>query len=170
MNYTPELLKMHIGENAKELMQAKADAALYERLRGAASEVNKLTKIGNELLAALAKAEGDEQKERDDHIAKVRCRNLQITVDNPEKGKNADITFSYEGDVYDSNAHCNLPQQKQIKGIGMMGSLHPDILSYIVRRKANLLPAFITDLAPGDPFAAMQAYHNSKTRNGGHYN
>lgn len=160
-----EFTKAALAENSRELNQARADAALYERLKKASAEIAKLEKIGKQLTATLSKNLADEAKEERDALA-ATVQNISIVVDYPGANKKEDligarVTLLCEQMIYDMDSRDSVWTARSYDDLR---ELPPSVETALRLDLAKLLPSIILDLAPGDPEAALNRYCLARTR------
>ncbi|WP_294333309.1 hypothetical protein [uncultured Sphingomonas sp.] len=148
-------LRAALATNAVALKKATEDAALYDRLKAASSEVRRLKQEGDALLSKMQEAQGREYAAERAAVA-ARIRNLRITTANAERGPlQASYSVDWEGLAYDSNQHCSVWMPCNVT---RLSSLPQDILVHIIRSEPEKLPQCIAELAPGNPEEALDRY------------
>lgn len=137
-----------------QLEEAHQDAAMWQRLTGAADRVKSLTAEYTKAKSAYDTAEAAKAKAA--HEAQFAgLRNLRIT-EIPGKGDSvmhSAFHITYTRDAWDG--WNNVPQT--VSCTRGFGALERNVLAWIIQRHPEKIPASITDLAP-DIDAAFNRY------------
>lgn len=145
--------------NAHALAKAREDAATYERLKGAAAEVRRLMREGDELTAAFSKAQADEA---DAEVAAIADQYRNFTVSAGPLRAGAAVNIGYERLRYSMSTRQNEWTPERVEGFHF---LEPLVLRYLTKHKAGLIPSSILALAPGDAWEAVQRFIVARGRN-----
>lgn len=141
-----------------DLNKARDDAALFERLQRAAGEAKRLQALCTKLTTDLAAGEDREAKEAKAALARM-FRKLEIIVGRPAdrnlSALSARYTIQYEQLAWDGDARESVWQTRRIEGLS---AVPDDVWDYLFAHCPGSLPSLITDLAPGDPYQALERY------------
>lgn len=150
---------------SKELAEAQADAAMYERLTAAAARVAELTP---QLAEATAKQEAEEAaRAAEEYEAQFEgVRDLRVTVTGdigPDAGGAvwASYEITFVRPTWESWSGNTVSKKHTYKGFH---SLPPEVFRYLLDKVPEQIPAGIMELAPGDPRAAFNRYFSGRKR------
>lgn len=137
-----------------QLEEAHQDAAMWQRLTGAADRVKSLTAEYAKAKIAHEKAEAVKAKaEQDAKFAGLRdLRIIEIAGDSASV-MHSTFHITYTCDAW--NGRDNVPQT--VSCTRGFGALERNVLAWIIQRHPEKIPASITDLAP-DIDAAFNRY------------
>ena len=152
---------------ALELEQAQEDNALRIRLSDAEARIKRLTP---ELEKVRAREEAAKIKDVEDmHIAaqEARFKGLSdLSIKEMPDAKSSSvlsstIRISYTTQAWNADANATLPKVVTITGLA---ALDANVLSWIVLRHPDKIPASIKALAPDDIEAALDRYFTGLRR------
>lgn len=156
-------LRAELDDNARLLSNAREDAALYARLKGAAREADRLTKREAELTSLLSQALEAEADARRAAIF-AQFKDIRVGVYLPDGVTNvlkARWTITFERLTYDSQLRQSIMKEHTVEDFDR---LSPEALLCLTEAKPERIPSLITDLAPGNPAAALEVYFRAKSR------
>lgn len=161
---TSASIRAEIAVATSAMHKASEDAALYDRLKSAGAERDRLAKHCNTLTAQLHETLAQEDRERRE--AQAACfRNLRIEAKpdlaRPDSVIATTYIIRYEHLVYDANSRANYWTPREVRGFA---ALEQNAYAYLMQTKPDAIPHEIMALAPGDPFAAMQTYFTHMRR------
>lgn len=154
-------LRLRLSTLASDLHEAKADADLYARLKGAAERVKEVQAECNAAMSDLRKAEiADEKEQRE-----ARYRGLSdievVEVPDKEAGGLLRSTWriSYTASAFDG--YSSKPTRLTKNGFE---ELEPHVRAYLIEQHPERIPASIMALAPDDPAKAIGKLLAAKRR------
>lgn len=145
-----------IAASGRELVAARADLELYERLAAARSTVDRLLKESKDLTKALSEAEDREEKARWAAI-EAKFRNIGMSLsyatDNPTALLSATLAISWEEMRWDGRT-----AEWKKRSETSLNNLPLELFNLIVQRKPQVMPVALLDLCPGNPPEAVHTY------------
>ena len=154
-----------LAENAADLQRAREDAALFDRLSNARSEIARLQKAGSALTATLSK-QLDQEAAAEKKAADARFRNLSVATTYPNSLRPSGLlaarfAIRWEGPSW--NYQTRETEYREFSADGFP-ALPNDVYAYLMEHRPDVIPSIIMDLAPGDPQAAMDRYFSARRR------
>lgn len=145
----------------RELEEACQDLALFNRLAGAAGRVEELTVAHGHALAEQARTEAVAASAAS-AARFVGLSDIQVTRTGPEHENLVRASFKISWTrTGDDGRGETLSKRVTAQGFRALG---PVEFAFLIERHPAQIPAEIIALAPGDPFAAFDAYFSALRR------
>lgn len=144
-----------------ELSAAKADLEQWERLASASERVKALT-------AAFDKARAAQTKVAEDAAAAVRNRisDVRVTAAGVLGADEGNVLrnswrISWTAPQFDMHTMSSPPRLHEVGGFAAVPA---DVLTVLIEKHPEQVPAQIMALRPGDPAGAIEEYFRAKKR------
>ncbi len=140
-----------------QLEEARRDADMWQRLKGAEDRAKRLKGEYDKAKAEHDAAEGEKAKAAEE-ARYAGLRGLTITEVPSATSPNvlsSRFHITYTRDAWDALAHASLPETVSKASFG---ALDDNIVSWMLARHPEKLPASILALAPGDASEALACY------------
>jgi hypothetical protein len=145
-------LHTQISELTSALNASRADVALLQRLKDAPASVKRIAAELDALTKKLNEARVDADKAKRAAFA-ANFRNMRVVQAGDGTGLSASYTITYERLCW--NGYGNDWTATTVPGFA---ALEQNAMRYLLEFAPEKLPLFINDLAPGDPYTAMDRY------------
>lgn len=151
-NNTIDALNEQISALTITLNKHRDDVALLQRLKDAPANVKAITAELDGLTDKLNKAMADADKAKRADFA-AGFRKMAVIQTGEGTGLHARYTITYQ--TLRWNGYDNEWQESSIAGFA---ALEQNAMRYLLEFAPEKLPAFVAELAPGDPYEAMNKY------------
>lgn len=149
-------IRAELAANALAFNKAREDAELYERLSKAPALVAKLAARGDDLTAALAKAEEAEATaRREEAYSHIRNMRVETVAGKSSSPIGAQYIIRFEREAYSSTTHRNEWISAEANGFAV---LTPEQFGYLLDKAPEQIPAGIRNLVPDNPRRAFEVY------------
>lgn len=140
---------------AAELAEAQTDVATLARLQSAEARVKALTAAYDKAVAAEERtAERAAKQAQAERFAGLS--DICITAEGKETNILRTVwAITYKGPHYDMMTGETVTAEHMRRGLG---NLDEHVLEFLIERHPDRIPAEIMAFAPGDPYAALDAY------------
>jgi hypothetical protein len=153
-NMTSRIATAKLERITAELIEARADVAMLERLKSANDRVARLTAEQEKAIKARDKVLAAETKANDERrfasISNVSVTDGKTAAENVVRST---FTITYSKPAFDGRS--TRVREHTCEGFG---PLPPEVLDYIIEKRPDLIPAKIMALAPDSPRDAFRRY------------
>lgn len=164
---TSAAIRHAIHVNKGELDAARADAALYERLKASPALVTKLMKEASELTAKLSEVSAAEDIAKRDALF-AQFGGMTVTYQMPPNRSgllNAKWAIRWKKNVQTGYAWSSGMKDFEAQDFTTLEHSCPDAYRYLVEAHPEKIPGIIMELSPNNPAEAMAIYCASKRAN-----
>lgn len=159
-NLTSTEIRTEISALTDSLNKAREDAALFDRLKSAATTASSLWKRVDELTVHLAKAESNETEAAREAIFS-QFDGIAVSSERDAGILGTNWTIAYKRLGFVSHLNASVMQEHVCRGFE---ALEGHAFRYLLEKHPQQIPEAIKALAPGDINAAFERYFVARQR------